>query len=666
MPFSRLSAAALVAGSLINLRPAPAVAQQAAPSARPATPLSQSLVRVVPRIPDVIGKMIDSVITALAFTRLPIVRIDTVTSAQPRGRVVVQRPGRGTLVTATKAETLLVAMVARKLPPGAFVSPANGILVPPVRADTPITHVPVPRYTVVPDLFGRTVSLVSAALETSRLRLGRVVQDSSDQVTAGRVFHQDPPAGTRVGLGRAVDVWYSLGAHHTLDTVSVPSIEGRSIADARLILRRRNLSLGRVATEYRRGADGTIVHQEPHAGETAHPNDAVDATVALAPPLIPVPRVIGLSPGDARATIERAGLDVGAISIITRPGAAATIDSQRPAADARVEPHTLIDLVEADAPIVRRIVPNLTGKTQTDAERAIQADSLEVGTVVRPDDDSAAKVIAQDPPGGASVVFHSRVNFRMSARPEPAPTPPTPPPQRPDSFIRVPSVINFTLGDAERVLADAGFSHIGIHGDSATATAVVVAQSPRAGTLARPEALVSIATERLVTRRVPNLVGRRERDARAEAERDRFFMRVANQSRKFRLTEVVVSQTPVAGASGRGDQRIDVDLHIPLVPPVPAAIVLGVAGVAGETFRRRKKRVDDEQPDEREQHVNDNEFVLTDATPPPDMPTLASSDGDRLIRSMLEFEFSFEFDSPTWDVESPSNTLIISEKVRHG
>jgi beta-lactam-binding protein with PASTA domain len=665
MPFSRLSAAALVAGSLISLRAA--VAQQAAASAKPATPLSQSLMRVVPRIPDVIGKTIDSAIATLAFTRLPIVRIDTVTSAQPRGRVVVQRPGRGTLVTATKAETLLVAMVARKLPPGAFVSPANGILVPPVRTDTPITHVPVPRDTVVPDLYGRTPNLVSAALETSRLRLGRVVQDSSDQVTAGRAFHQDPPAGTRVGLGRAVDVWYSLGAHQTLDTVSVPSIEGRSITDARLILRRRNLTLGRVSTEYRHGADGTIVHQEPHAGETAHRNDAVDATVVVAPPLIPVPRVVGLSRGDARATIERAGLDVGAISIITRSGATATIDSQRPAADARVEPHMLIDLVEADAPIVRRgIVPSLMGKTQAEAERAIQADSLEVGTVVRPDDDSAAKVIAQDPPGGASVVFHSRVNFRMSARPEPAPTPPTPPPQRPDSFIRVPRVINLTLGDAERVLADAGFSHIGIHGDSATATAVVVAQSPRAGTLARPEALVSIATERIVTRRVPDLIGRRERDARAEAERDRFFMRVANQSRKFRLTEVVVSQTPVAGASDRGDQRIDVDLHIPLVPPVPAAIVLGVAGVAGETFRRRKKRIDDEQPDEREQHVNDNEFVLTDATPPADMPTLASSGGDRLIRSMLEFEFSFEFDSPTWDVESPSNTLIISEKVRHG
>jgi hypothetical protein len=131
-------------------------------------------------------------------------------------------------------------------------------------------------------------------------------------------------------------------------------------------------------------------------------------------------------------------------------------------------------------------------------------------------------------------------------------------------------------------------------------------------------------------------------------------MQVANQRRKFRLTEVVVSQTPLAGASDRGDQRVDVDLDIPVVPPVPAAIVLGVAGVAGETLRRRKKRVDDD------------DVVLADVTPPPDVPTLSSSGGDQLIRSMLEFEFRYEVDSPAWDVECPSSTLITSEKVRHG
>jgi beta-lactam-binding protein with PASTA domain len=634
----------------------------------------------VPRIPDVTGQTIDSAITALAFTRLPIVRLDTTTTVQLAGRVVMQRPVRGTFVTATRAETLWVAAPPRKRPPAAFVSPAKSALVPSVRADTPNTHAVVPRDTVVPDLYGRTPNLVSAALEMTHLRPGRVFQDSADQMPAGRVFRQDPLAGTRVGFGRLVNVWYSLGPHHALDTVRVPPIEGRSIDDARLLLRRLSLNLGRVSQEYHSTGDGKIVHQEPHAGTIVHRNDSVDVTVAVVPPLIPVPNVIGLSSADARTKIEGAGLDVGAISVITRAGATATIDSQRPAAGERVAPHSLISLVEALAPIVRRaVVPDLTGKTQTDAERILLADSLDPGTVVRPSDDSTAKVIAQDPLGGQSVVFHSRVNFRMSApaplppSPQPQPQPTQPPAETPpplatptDSFIRVPPVINLTVGRAVSALADAGFSHVGIAGDSATAAAVVVAQSPRAGTLALPTALVSIAAERVVIRRVPDLIGRSESDARAEAERDRFFVRIANQYRKLRLTDVVVSQTPVAGASDRGDQRIDVDLDIPVVPPVPAAIVLGVAGLAGETIRRRRKHDKDDEPDERKQEIENDGIIVTELIPPPEVPSIASSGGDRLIRSMMEFELSVELDAPTWDIEAPSNTLISSEKVHHG
>lgn len=650
MPLSRLSVAAVMAASLTGVCPARAIAQTRQTTG-PTPAAAQMMARIVPRIPDVVGKMVDSAISALAFTRLPIVRVDIVTTAQPTDHVVEQRPGRGTLVTATKAETLFVS-ARRKVPTAVFVSPAKVVAVPPVHVDSPVTHVPVPRDTTVPDLYGRTPNLVSAALEMTHLRPGRVFRDSSDDMVAGRVFHQDPPAGTRVGLGSIVSVWYSLGAHHALDTVGVPLVEGRSIDEARVALKRRTLNLGRVTTEYRRDASGRIVHQEPHAGATAHLNDSVDVTIALEPPLLPVPNVIGLSNADARAKIEGAGLDVGAVSIITRTGATATIDSQRPPAGARVPPRSLVDLVEADAPVIRRaVVPNLIGMTEAAAERAVRADSLELGTVVRPDDDVDAKVVAQDPPGGQSAMFHSRVNVRMSAPPPPETQTPS---QRPDSFVRVPPVVNLTVGDAERALAQAGFSHIGIFGDSATAAAVVVAQTPRAGTLALTTALVTLAAERVVVHRVPSLLDRNESDARDEAERDQFFMRVVNRNRKFRLTDVVVRQTPIADAPDRGDRRIEVDLDIPVVPPMPAAILLGVAGIAGETFRRRKKP------------GSNDSFVLSDVTPVPSMPTVSSSGGPKLIRSMVEFEFTYEVSSPTWDVECRGDTLITSKKVHNG
>lgn len=649
MLLSRLSAAAAVAALLLSVGAALAVAQ-APPTARP----PQTLAQLAPRIPDVVGKTIDSAITALAFTRLPIIRLDTTTAAQPRGRVVAQRPGRETLVRQAKAETLWVANPARRLPRAAFV-PSPGVLLPHVPVDTPSTHVTPPRDTVVPDLFGRTPNLVSAALEMSRLRPGRVFQDSSDQMSPGRAFRQDPLAGTRVGLGRTVDVWYSLGPHHAVDMVSVPPIEGRSIDEARVILRRRSLMLGRVATEYRRDANGSIVHQEPHAGAPAHRSDSVDVTVALAPPLIAVPNVIGLSRAEARARIEAAGLDVGGISVVTRAGATATIDSQRPAADTRVEPHSLIDLVEAQAPIVlRAVVPDLRGKTQAGAERSLRADSLELGTVVRSNDDSTATVVAQDPPRGQSVVYYSRVNVRIG-----------PPPQQPDSFVRVPRVVNFTVGDAQRALTAAGLSRIVVTGDSATASAVVVSQSLSPGTLVHPDALISLAAERVIARRVPELRGRREADARAEAERDRFFMQVANRHRKIRLTEVVVSQTPAAGNPDRGDQRVEVDLDIPVVPPLPAAIVLGVVGTVAEILRRRNNGHDDKHDDDKhdDHDVEHEDVVLTVMTPPPDVRTFSSSDADGLIRSVVEF--SLELDAPAWDIEGPRDTLISSEKVRN-
>jgi beta-lactam-binding protein with PASTA domain len=371
----------------------------------------------------------------------------------------------------------------------------------------------------------------------------------------------------------------------------------------------------------------------------------VDVIIDVEPALVTVPDVTHMSNTDARNKLESVGLEVGAITIITRAGATAAIDSQRPTGGSRVAAHSLIDLVEADAPIVRRaVVPNLKGKTQSDAERTLLADSLDVGTVVRSDDDSAAKITAQNPLFGDAVVFHSRVSFRLSNTGA-----------RDTLFIRVPPVKTLTIEKAERTLADSGFSHIRITGNSAAA-AVVVDQSPRAGTLVPPGTLVSIAGELPEVHRVPKLTGRRELDARAEAERDGFYMLVLNQHRAFRWTEVVVSQTPGVGAPDRGDRRVDVDLDIPALPPVPTAIVLGIAGIAAVMIKFGRKPP----------HPKGNGFSVTDATPPPGLPTVASKGGDRLIRSSLEYDFSFEVDSPTLDIECRSDTLIQSEKVRNG
>ena len=45
-----------------------------------------------PLIPNVIGRPVDSAVTLLAFTKLQVVQIESVTTRMPRGAVVAQRP----------------------------------------------------------------------------------------------------------------------------------------------------------------------------------------------------------------------------------------------------------------------------------------------------------------------------------------------------------------------------------------------------------------------------------------------------------------------------------------------------------------------------------------------------------------------------------------------
>jgi beta-lactam-binding protein with PASTA domain len=646
LPLSRLPAASLLAAFALGALPALVVAQKSA-----ASKSATSAALIAPRIPPVVGMSVDSAITALALTRLPIVRLDSIVSDRPRGRVVAQRPGAGTFVSGTRAETLWIARRAFK--PGPYVTLPPGVLVPKAGTEGPGDDVSALPDTV-PSLVGRTPRLVSAALEMARLKLGRVQADSSDDMPAGRVFRQEPLPGTRVGRDRAVDVWYSLGPHQAPPTTTVPPIEQRTIVEARAILEKFKLRLGRVTTEYQRDADGRIVHQEPHAGESAHPDDAVDVTISAEPLPISVPKVIGLSGQDARAKIEAAGLEVGGITVVTRDGATGTIDAQSPSAGTPVAPRTLIALVEARAPVVTRTsVPDLKGKTQSQAERILGADSLTLGTVVRPTDDSTAKIVAQDPPAGESVALHSRVNVRIGGRIT-------------SPLVRVPRVLDLAIGDAQRTLVDSGLSRILISGDSTTATSVVVAQSPIAGTLTPRDVLVTLIVEGPVGGVVPRLVDRRESDALDEARRDNFSMRVTSRRRALRLTDRVTRQSPIAGARDRGDHRIDVDLAIPLVPPIPAAVVLALTAVSGETLRRRRKRPpkDDEDARPREPDVPEPDLLITVDSVSSGVPVLEAS-GDRLIRSSMEF--SYELGLSELDVECPSSTIITSERlVPHG
>lgn len=380
--------------------------------------------------------------------------------------------------------------------------------------------------------------MVTAALRRNRLALGRVARDYSDDADSGRVFRQEPPAGTEVVTLTDVHVWYSVGLPPPAPTFRVPRVVGLALAEAADSLRRAGFRAGRVQYLTRRDAEGRVVQQSPREGDAARRNDAVDLTITTPPSQVTVPSVIELTREAARRRLESEGLGVGRFTRVVRPGTDGVIVSQRPAPRTTVDSGSLVDLVENRAPEVRRVrVPDLAGKSVAAADSALRSDSLVLGEVLRPAVDAVDRVIVQRPEPGQTALMHSAVTVALG----------TESPAQPAPTTRVPLVVSLTLDSARRILADSGFTQLSLGGggDAFTSASIVESQAPPAGTFAAPNTLVSlVARAPPPLPPMPNLIGQRRQVADVVAELDSLRMIVTSEVRKLRLRDEVVSQDP--------------------------------------------------------------------------------------------------------------------------
>lgn len=130
--------------------------------------------------------------------------------------------------------------------------------------------------TTVPTLAGLSRDDAVAALTDAGLE-SRIVEEESTSVAAGTVIQQDPSAGVQVPVGTTVAVTVSTGPPMT----EVPDLQGRTLEDASRLLQRADLDLGTVQEVPAGGADpGTVVTQDPSAGEDVPEGTSVDVTVA--------------------------------------------------------------------------------------------------------------------------------------------------------------------------------------------------------------------------------------------------------------------------------------------------------------------------------------------------------------------------------------------------
>jgi hypothetical protein len=138
--------------------------------------------------------------------------------------------------------------------------------------------------------------------------------------------------------------------------VAVPQLVGLSQENARAALKKAGLVMGKTSrVESREAKPGTVIEQNPPAGQRLVKGNAVTLVVAIEPPtsmLVTVPKLGGLTVAMARESLAREGLTPGAmhkkVSDTARPG---TVIDQKPRPGQQVQKGTAVELLIATAPV---------------------------------------------------------------------------------------------------------------------------------------------------------------------------------------------------------------------------------------------------------------------------------------------------------------------------
>jgi len=138
----------------------------------------------------------------------------------------------------------------------------------------------------------------------------------SGAVAPGKVFKQDPPAGSPVKRGDAITYWVSSGRPQAI----VPPLTGLTEAEARAALDGVGLNLGAVTPEVSAIVPtGQVIRQDPAAGVVVAKGSAVGIVVSSGSPspspsptasTVSVPNVLSMDAATATAALEAEGLVV--------------------------------------------------------------------------------------------------------------------------------------------------------------------------------------------------------------------------------------------------------------------------------------------------------------------------------------------------------------------
>ena len=161
-----------------------------------------------------------------------------------------------------------------------------------------------------PDFRGMTIEEAEKEAETVGLKIEKGDSVYSSDYDEGEICSQDPDVSASVKKGKTISVNISKG----MKEGTVPNIVGKTYQDAEYYLEKYDFKAGTVTTEKSKMPKDMVISQSPAAGEEAKPGSKVSFVISegTAEGEAIVPLLLGKDVDEAKTTLEKAGLKVGA------------------------------------------------------------------------------------------------------------------------------------------------------------------------------------------------------------------------------------------------------------------------------------------------------------------------------------------------------------------
>jgi eukaryotic-like serine/threonine-protein kinase len=237
-------------------------------------------------------------------------------------------------------------------------------------------------------------------------------------VPKGKIFKQDPGAGTKIDKGGTVTIWVSTGP----PKVTVPAVVGQQWTVAQQTLVNRGLQP--VEHIVPGNTKGQVTATDPSAGTAVPKNSKVRVNVMSGPETAAVPSVVGLSLDQATTKLHNAGFNANP-SFVNSTAPQNQVVSQNPAPGSTEAKGTTVNLNVSNGPPMVT-VPDVVGYTSQQAVQTLEAAGFQVAQQTVATDASQQNIVqSQNPAGNSQAPKGSTVTIVIGQHSPGPPPPPT-------------------------------------------------------------------------------------------------------------------------------------------------------------------------------------------------------------------------------------------------